>query len=203
MNRFLPGHVKILRVARSLIAALLLLTCVSGSVPVSSPSTGPMCALACCAGRAPHAAGSCMGGSCHTGLLTGVKTTHSHRPLPQQEPLCGLSGALSQASFARMLPAAEAASADFSPVSNTTSQNGSSHPSVAADVIVTPCQQDCGGTTGITSPNRQRNAATLTHGARPRPPSIVGFADFEPHHALSLNSLCRQGAPRGPPRSFS
>jgi hypothetical protein len=206
MNRFLPGHVKILRVARSLIAALLLATCVSASVPFSSPAAGPMCALACCAGRAPHPAGSCMGGSCRTGLLSGVKTTHSHHPLPQQESesLCGLTGTLGQARFSRMLPAVDAASADLSHVSNTTTQNGSNDASAAAAVIAKPCHPDCGGcTSGFTSPNRQRNAATLAHADRPRPPSISGFADFGPHHALILSSLCRQGAPRGPPPSFS
>ena len=55
--------------ARTILAVTLLLTLLTGNIVWSAASAGgPMCTLACCAGRAPHAAGSCMNGSCQAGV---------------------------------------------------------------------------------------------------------------------------------------
>ncbi|PYS23280.1 MAG: hypothetical protein DMF72_09985 [Acidobacteria bacterium] len=58
----------------------------------ASVSAGNICTLACCAGRATHAAGSCMNGTCHTFLTGRSKTPTIHVPLPvhESEKLCGL-----------------------------------------------------------------------------------------------------------------
>src|SRR5690349_10464722 len=52
-------------VVRTVLAVSLLLAFLASSFPLTTIASGPMCTLACCAGRPPHAAGSCMNGSCH------------------------------------------------------------------------------------------------------------------------------------------
>src|ERR1700687_1161307 len=78
---------------RIVLAAALLLALVSSTFPVAALASAPMCHLACCAGRAPHAAGSCMNGSCHAFLTGHTKKIHIHHEAPteQTEQLCGLS----------------------------------------------------------------------------------------------------------------
>jgi hypothetical protein len=72
--------------------ATLLLSILWANIPTASLASGPMCNLACCAGRAPHAAGSCMNGSCHAFLMGRAETSkiHVHLPVHESEQLCGL-----------------------------------------------------------------------------------------------------------------
>ena len=61
-GRFTPNLPR-LALAVALLGAFLL-----NFTPLPLVSAGSMCTLACCAGSAPHAAGSCMGKSCHAPL---------------------------------------------------------------------------------------------------------------------------------------
>ena len=51
-----------------LVAAAMVFALLSASVPVGALTSAHLCAMACCAGHAPHLAGSCSGGSCHARL---------------------------------------------------------------------------------------------------------------------------------------
>src|SRR6266849_4998525 len=78
--------------ARAILGAILMLGLLSGSLPFASVSSAPVCKLACCVGRPPHAAGSCMSGSCHTGLVLHPATSnhaYEHIRKDRAEPLCG------------------------------------------------------------------------------------------------------------------
>src|SRR4051794_5140490 len=81
-------------IARVFLATILLLGFVASTLPLESIASGPLCTLSCCAGRAPHAAGSCMNGSCHAFL--GKDSSHHRAPVGTQvnEQLCGLARAV-------------------------------------------------------------------------------------------------------------
>jgi hypothetical protein len=157
---------------------------------MASVSAGSMCHLECCAGRAPHASGSCMNGSCHAALLTPKTAAQSPQAKPDQsEKLCGLARKIEAKSFARMRVHA--------------SRHTSSTQLLAA-AFENPCQPDCNGcASGFTNSKRQRNSATIAGANRPRPPTDTRPSDFRYHCTRILKTQCRQGAPRGPPLSFS
>ncbi len=170
--------------AKLALAVMLVVAFFSSIAPLARVSAGSMCTLECCAGRAPHAAGSCMAGSCNAVLSISHKTTKGRRVTPGDQ-FCGLSRTLVTKNIARMRVNRAARPAKSDPVS--------------AAAFVKPCQPECGGcASGFSSSNQQRNAGTLAHAVRPRPPPDSLF-DFGSHRTQILNALGRQGAPRGPP----
>jgi hypothetical protein len=67
-----------------------------------------------------------------------------------------------------------------------------------------PCQPDCGGCAcGFTNSKRQRNTAALASANRLRPPTDNHLSDFRHRRTHLFKTQGRQGAPRGPPLSFS
>jgi hypothetical protein len=204
-QRFLLSRI---RVARALLGATLLFSVLASSFPLATLANGPMCTLACCKGRAPHAAGSCMNGSCHAFLTGHTRKIHIHHEVTivQTDELCGLSRLRVDAS---PIPLIETVTIDFGSGAYGDDSHGASkspldQASVSTHALAKPCQRDCGScASGFAGSNRQRNAAALAYADRPRPPSGVGLvnADYVPTQPLS--ALCRRGAPRGPPLSFS
>ncbi len=194
------------RVARVILGSSLLLSILWANVPSALVASGPMCNLACCAGRAPHAAGSCMNGSCHAFLTAQTKAhIHHEAPIEQGEQLCGLSQL--RMNFSR-LPVFETVTVDFGAEgyadhSHGASKNALDQTSVSTTALTKPCQPDCGTcASGFASSKRQRHAAALGHANGPRPPSGVSLASVDYRPTRKLNALCRRGAPRGPPLPF-
>ena len=183
-------RVRLISTARVLLASVLLTAFLSGIVPIASVSAGSMCQLECCAGRAPHASGSCMNGSCHATLLTAHAAGKSHHAKPDQsEKLCGLARKIEAKSFARLRVA---------PSPHTAPTQ------LLSAAFENPCQPDCSGcASGFTNSKRQRNSAALADANRPRPPTHTRLSDFRHRRIHLLKTQCRQGAPRGPPLSFS
>jgi len=190
MDRTQSKRSGIISMARVVLASVLLTAFFSGIVPIASVSAGSMCHLECCAGRAPHASGSCMNGSCQATLIRSQAVAKSHHArADQSEKLCGLARKIEAKSFARLRVAA-------SPHTSPTE-------SLAA-AFENPCQPDCGGfTSAFTNSKRPRNAAALAGANRPRPPTDTHLADFRHRRIHLLKTQCRPGAPRGPPLSFS
>jgi hypothetical protein len=192
MDRRRSRQIRIVCAARLGLAVLLLIGLFSNLAPLAPVSAGSMCTLECCAGRAPHAAGSCMDGTCQAVLST-HKTRTAHRVTQaQDDKLCGLNHAVATNIVGR-------ASVDRAP------RPAKSDPAtISAAAFVKACQPDCGGcASGFASSNRQRNAATMAHAVRRRPPTDLRLPGFARHGAQTLDALCREGAPRGPPVSFS
>jgi hypothetical protein len=186
-------------IARAVLGVALLFTLLAGSFPLSTLASGPMCELACCAGRAPHAAGSCMNGSCHAFATSQSKKNHNHEAKPEQ--LCGLSRLKFRAS--RIAPF-ETVTVDFTASDNqSTDATSSSTPataSVATPAMTKPCQSDCGGLLSrSTGSKRQRDEAALTYANRPRPPSRIRLRANDYRLTQTLDARARRGAPRGPP----
>jgi hypothetical protein len=79
-------------------------------------------------------------------------------------------------------------------------KSDSAQASVSTAVLTKPCAPDCGTCAFVFSNfNRQRPAAALAYADRPRPPCGVGPGDVHKRLTKTLNPLCRQGTPRGPP----
>src|SRR5678815_2336058 len=67
--------------ARFVIALVLLCALLASGVTLPEASAGHLCAMACCTGKAPHEAGSCMHESCD--IVVEIQ------PVEEAEPLCG------------------------------------------------------------------------------------------------------------------
>lgn len=195
-----------IRVARVILGGVLLLAILWVSIPASAIATGPMCQLACCAGRAPHAVGSCMNGSCHAFLTSHHKRSHSHHEAPSQraEQLCGLQRlSMNTNRLPLMRVTIDFDSEGYSDQSRDRSNSASNQARVSTTALTKPCQPDCGScASGFTSSKRQRHAAAGAYADRPRPPCDVrpGNVDYSP--TRNLSAICRRSAPRGPPLPF-
>jgi hypothetical protein len=190
----------ITNVARGLLGSTLLLSILATNIPASAITNGSICNLACCAGRAPHAAGSCMNGSCHAFLKGRVKTSRLHRQLPaqQSEQLCGLSlsGARTTARLLRR-------SSTVTLGDSSGQSHGSRAPeaeSVSTLTLGKPCQSDCGaGTFSSWSQSRPRDTGAISYADKLRPPSTKRPTHCSFNPARTLAALCRRSRPRGPP----
>jgi hypothetical protein len=203
--------------ARAILAVALLLTLVAGSIAWPAAASGPLCTLSCCAGKAPHAAGSCMHGSCVSNVSARKPASnssqhdhHHHEQQPAEESnssgaFPGIMASVGGSDMGEVptieatpyeLPANEDALTD----TGGPSSNKSNGPVISATVISKPCQYDCGAcAAGFAAPKRSRNAAALTGRGLAQPPSAVRLPAAK-HHLLNISSaLGRQSVPRGPP----
>ena len=185
-----PG-LRMIRVA--LVAAVLACSLLS-SLPVSSIASGPMCELPCCAGRAPHAAGSCMHGECHVDLKSGHNShshqnSHSHhvKHVAPSEPLCGLSRVKT--------PSVVDLAKDGHHRKPDPKQ-----PAVSSNAVSKPCVNDCGGCASATfSSSKVRSASVFSYASYARPPSSSERFNQCFNLLKQRDGLRRQFAPRPPP----
>jgi hypothetical protein len=194
------------RLARVIPGAVLQLAILWGSIPAAAVATGPMCALACCAGRAPHAAGSCMNGSCHAALMAHRKATHTHRelPAPQSEQLCGLKRSTARAFvWSRPVTTTVTSGSGINGVysgGSQTSRNSLDRASVTTPALGKRCQPDCGAATfSSTNQRRPRETATLLFAKRDRPPSSLRLLAVANTQAHAREALRWRANPRAPP----
>jgi hypothetical protein len=203
--------------ARAVLGIALLLTLVAGSIALPAAASGPLCTLACCAGRAPHAAGSCMHGSCGTGLVAHNAASngpnkahhrHEQQPAEESDQASAFPGATASVGASEMgdVPTIEATpyevSADAGGQADSTeaAANRSNVPAMAATVLSKPCPPDCGACpSGFAAPKRSRSAATLASPNRARPPSSIKLAKRRDPLTHTRSALGRQSVPRGPP----
>jgi len=177
-------------VARIVVAGLLLGALLATNLPLATLAQAPACTLACCAGMPSHAAGSCMGGSCHSGLLV-----HQHRTrrAPEAEPICGIPQAITSKSVIPTVYAEDSAL--------TTGQ--STQPQVSSAVMAKPCQPDCGaGASGSINLNRQRDKVLLRMSALLKPHTSFVLASAVGSNHRIVDPMVWSGTPRGPPNSF-
>src|SRR5947207_11295032 len=121
---------RVSRIARVVFAAILLAGLAASVLPLETIAAGPACTLSCCAGRAPHAAGSCMNGSCHAVLRKASPHTH-HAQNEGGEQLCGWSFST------RRLLALAKTSLKPAPTESSPGQ-------FASNTIGKPCLPECG-----------------------------------------------------------
>jgi hypothetical protein len=190
-------------VARAILAAILLLTLVGGSIVWPAAASGPMCTLACCAGRAPHLAGSCMDASCHAGVATqNPASPNSHQAHHHQEQPAEESADVPTIEADSSEPYADNREQDGHTDKTEVASNRSRVPGIQATVFSKPCRPECGAcASGFASPKRARNAAALAVFHQSKPQSPVRFARGRHHVTYTRAALGRQSIPRGPPLS--
>ena len=173
------------------------------NIPTAALASGPMCHLACCSSRAPHAAGSCVNGSCHAFLMGRPKTSKIHLQLPvhESEQLCGLRRRTTRNSVVSLR-----GPTTFTLLSFSERSHGSRAPdaaSVSTSTLGKPCPPDYG--TGAFSPSSQsrtRDTGAISYADKPRP-STARHEHSSFSRAKTLDALCRRSRPRGPPISSS
>lgn len=210
-------------VARATLAATLLLMLVAGSIVWPAAASGPLCTLACCASRAPHAAGSCMHGSCEAGVSANNATSktlhqshHHHeqqqaqesRPFDPSQPFAEATASIGGSEMDDV-PTIEAAPYEASanvggPADTTGVARNSNQSAMSATVLAKPCQPDCGAcASGFAASKRSRDPATLAGSNHAQAGSSVKLAARRYHLTHTRSALGRQCIPRGPPLVFS
>lgn len=189
--------------AQASIALVLIASLLAPLAWTAAASSVHQCELACCAGRAPHAAGSCMTGSCHAGLAHHPSEKHLRPNFGAQpsETFCGLPRGIWPTGIAFLRQVAFGGSPHSS---NHQPSIAPEQPQATAIALTKPCTPACGScASGSANPNRQSNQGSVAHACRPHPPSRGRFTGVESSLMRKLSELCRQCAPRGPPVSFS
>jgi len=165
--------------ARMMIAALLAAAFMCAALPLASVSAGNVCRLECCAARAPHAAGSCMNGTCHASLNLHKHEPHRSSVAPADE-FCGL-----RILAKRLRHIAKSI------------DTPTTHESVVA--LARPCDADCGSC--AVSSISAKDKITITDTYRLQP-SRTRWS-IESHLVSSHEVSQRQYSPRGPPTNPS
>jgi hypothetical protein len=195
MRMLKASRIDVFRLTKVFVGSAVLLSILAVNVPFAVFASGPMCTLACCAGRAPHAAGSCMNGSCHVSFGRQTTKVHSHHGATvHAEQLCGLS---QLKSIGSPLLGIDTITIVASPERSPNAPSDQTH--VSPLVFTKPCQSGDGCGTGFTKTNRQRHAAAFAYANRPRPISRTALDKLDSGLARKLDSHGRLGAPRGPP----
>lgn len=161
--------------ARVMIAALLAGAFMCAALPLASVSAGNVCRLECCAARAPHAAGSCMNGTCHASLKLRKHEPHRSAVAPADE-FCGLTILSKRLRYV-------AKSID----------TPATHESVV--VLTRPCDADCGSCAVGSISAKDKIAITETYRLQPARTTW----SIESNLVSSNEVSQRQYSPRGPP----
>jgi hypothetical protein len=178
-----------MRFARVVLATLLLASVVESVAPVETFATGSTCTLACCAGRAPHAAGSCMDGSCHAAIKRHAHQTHrSELQIPER--LCSLT------------PRAMRRNLSLAQTTSRKSIDAGPQPAQLSNGTFTkPCLADCGTASGSVAQD-YRNHALVTRRYQARPGLMNERAGDEFSCLMDRVALLGQHPPRAPPIPF-
>ena len=190
------------RLAGVVLATGVLASLLAGLLPLETLASGQMCTLSCCAGRAPHAAGSCMDGSCHTFLKGRVRALPILRKSSAQrsEQFCGLPRVIARITARSLIQSATLTVGDASQqlVADLAREGANASTSTFGQ----PCQRDCGvGAFSSSSQNRPRETGAPAYAHRPRPPSNGRHEHSPSNRAMALDALSRRSRPRGPPIS--
>lgn len=212
-------HTRLAFLPRIIVAVVLVLSLLCGVVPFSSASVEHLCTMECCAGLAPHAAGSCHMKMSPPGKVAAGSTTERG-----SDQLCGLPQAKNAAiegivaGVMGMKDSADSSldlddvTIDASDHCNTDSQSTdvsapsrNDYPqqaSIATQSFLKPCPPEC-GTGALSSGVRpSRHKVALAYNARPRPPTLGRKGQHSISSVLVTSTFCKQLRPRGPPLAF-
>jgi hypothetical protein len=205
--------------SRLIVAVALVLALLSGLIPFGAASAGNLCTMECCAGLAPHAAGSC-----HMDMAMNGNDPGGDKQKPEPDKLCGLpqanndaiKGIVAGVMGMRAGPDSslnlDGVTIDASEHCNTNPQSesvihshrDSSQPaSIAAQTFSKPCPPECGTGPLSSSIRPSRHAVALAYNARPRPPTPVRKYRHLDSKFSTASPHCNQVGPRGPPLSIS
>jgi hypothetical protein len=185
--------------ARTILAAMLALVLLAGVAPLNTLSRSHQCRMACCAGKSPHAEGSCS-----VALAT---ETQEEEPAGEQVEEHAAHSQHSHQHAASQT--SEIASSNNDALMRQTAQHPSAKKSsrtlnVASQAMTTPCSRECAAATTSASTQlpRPRDAAAMSVSGNPRPPTLAIFKkEFSTVLPMSAERR-RQLHPRAPPFSL-
>ena len=183
-------------IGRSFLALALSLAFLGGSFQLAQSASGSLCTLTCCSGRSPHAAGSCMNGSCRAALKISPHD-HAHVYNQTSDQFCGVVRvATRKAALLRLT-----ASPDISAAKEAQGRSKqSTNPTTTVAGVTKPCDPTCGGGMSTSSTQtRPRESAATAFADRPRPPTQSQILGASFKFTKSLNGFWRERSPRGPP----
>jgi hypothetical protein len=176
---------------RILVAAVLCFALLAGGILWPEAAAGHLCAMACCVGKAPHVAGSCMHESCEVDL-----EVQSAGP---EEPLCGVQGPVRKIYAPRRESLAQGESFPSSPNLEAKKHE---EPAISTGILNRPCPPDCkAGGLSYSSLKRNQHSASNGGSRRATLPFLSGYRDFSRRNVRELHQYFRPALPRGPPAS--
>src|SRR5258705_6595717 len=206
---------------RIIVAVVLVLALLSGIIPFSSASAGHLCTMKCCAGLAPHAAGSC-----HVSMSSYGESKESS-PEQDLDKHCGLrqadngaidgsdvdAGVMGMTGNNHLSLDLDDVTIDASDHCNTDSQSKDLHAtshndssesdSIATQFFSKHCPAECGTGAVSSGARRSRDSVAVVYHARSRPPAPGRKYQHFDGNFLITSNYCRQLRPRGPPLSIS
>jgi hypothetical protein len=188
--------------ARIILATMLALVLLSGVAPLNTLSRSHQCHMACCAGKSPHAEGSCS--------VTFATATQEEEETPNEQVEEHAAHSQHTHQHASSAPSEKIASSDNDASMRQTAQHTSSGKkssrtlNVASQAMTTPCSPECAAaaTSASTQLPRPRDAAAMSMAGNPRPPPLSIFKkEFSTVLPPSTEGR-RQLHPRAPPFSL-
>lgn len=220
MHLFSTAQTKPGFLPRIIVAVVLMLALLSGVVPFSSASAGHLCTMECCAGLAPHAAGSChmsMSSQGKSGASEAEQGLDKHCELRQADN-GAIEGSDVDAGVMGMTSAHSSldlddVTIDASDHCNKDSQSEDLNPplrndspqsaSIATQWFSKACPAECGTGALSSGVRRSRDSLATAYHSRLRPPSPGGKYQYFKGSFLITSNYCRQLRPRGPPSSLT
>jgi len=190
-------------VIRLLVAFALLLTLLGTNISWSALGNGHLCTLACCAGKAPHTAGSCMQASCDSTSLNGTSGHGHHHHVvatDDSDAPAGFAGAIASVGGSGLddVPTIDVSN-DQNPQIDSTAQH-----LPAVDAISVACPSECGACSTTASANkRPRNGPTVSaaHKNLAQHDTRIAARRFTTVNRRQV--LIETATPRGPPSRFA
>jgi hypothetical protein len=192
--------------ARTILATMLALVLLSGIAPLNALSRSHQCRMACCAGKSPHAEGSCS-----VAFVTETQEEPSDEQAEEQaeeqveEQAAHSHHAHQHAASATSEKIASSGgdAAQHHPAQHSSSGKKSSRTLnvAAAQAMTPPCSPECAAATAPASTQlpRPRDAAAMSVAGNPRPPTLSIFKkEFSTVLPPSAERR-RQLHPRAPP----
>jgi hypothetical protein len=188
-------------VARTTLAAALVLAVAAGVVPFGVLSAGVGPTMPCCKGIYVARSG-CSGGSCHARLPKKKPANHV-----QSDPVCG---GLASSAQARHAPLEQVRSHARTSLSiehgahvNVSTQNTAQQTAGMEANVSAPCSHDCGAGLNSFTQLRRSHDEALTHKPRPHPPTSAAALGAPEGVAEASTQLRRLCPPRAPPTTFA
>jgi hypothetical protein len=189
-----PSKFKSAWLMRAALGCLLSLAFVASSIPVEAMLPGQACSMPCCAGRATHAAGSCMGDACHARLARKKRAAHERLCAARISSLSSrnIKTASSPAGKLRSNSVTETL-APTQPPSETAQRSSG----VAARMALTKsCSADCACLSNFA---RTLQSHEVTKLSRVQPLLSVGLTLDSSRLSVPASVLENQSRPRAPP----
>jgi hypothetical protein len=177
-------------IARVLVTLAIASSLLSTVAPFSTASSTKQCAMACCAGKAPHPAGSCVHESCET-------PPQQAQVFETKEHLCGEEVLSNTKPVVKRKQSGRPAGA---PAKN---QNNRLGPNNAVASFKKPCPPDCGAAICSSANQRRQHESSAISLLEQVPPPLHCLSHSRDHVSTFRELYPRSCGARAPPGSHT